>query len=99
MENIQILNIQIFEYLSFHSHAYLLAKFGFDTAENEPFQVCPLSAYRSPRLTQDATYCYIKRLAAVVRNATAYELPSPDALIEYGFQQSPAQAQKRWRAR
>ena len=31
------------------SNAYLLAKFGFDTAENEPFQVCPLSAYRSPR--------------------------------------------------
>ena len=31
------------------SNAYLLAKFGFDKAENEPFQVCPLSAYRSPR--------------------------------------------------
>ena len=31
------------------SNEYLLAKFGFDTAENEPFQVCPLSAYRSPR--------------------------------------------------
>ena len=31
------------------SNAYLLAKFGFDTAENELFQVCPLSAYRSPR--------------------------------------------------
>ena len=31
------------------SNAYLLAKFGFDTAENEPFQVCPLSAYRPPR--------------------------------------------------
>ena len=38
------------------SNAYLLAKFGFDTAENEPFQVCPLSAYRSPRygLAQEA---------------------------------------------
>ena len=33
------------------SNAYFLAKFGFDTAENESFQVCPLSAYRSPRLT------------------------------------------------
>ena len=32
-----------------HSNEYLLAKFGFDTAVNEPFQVCPLSAYRSPR--------------------------------------------------
>ena len=31
------------------SNEYLLAKFGFDTAENEPFQVCPLSAYGSPR--------------------------------------------------
>ena len=29
---------------------YLLAKFGIDTAENEPCKVCPLSAYRSPRL-------------------------------------------------
>ena len=31
-----------------NSNAYLLAKFGFDTAENEPCKVCPLSAYRSP---------------------------------------------------
>ena len=31
------------------SNEYLLAKFGFDTAENEPCKVCPLSAYRSPR--------------------------------------------------
>ena len=31
------------------SNAYLLAKFGFDTAENEPCKVCPLSVYRSPR--------------------------------------------------
>ena len=41
-----------------YSNEYLLAKFGFDTAEstaaataaeNEPCKVCPLSAYRSPR--------------------------------------------------
>ena len=32
-----------------NSNEYLLAKFGFDTAENEPCKVCPLSAYRSPR--------------------------------------------------
>ena len=38
------------------SNAYLLAKFGFDTAENEPFQVCPLSAYRSPRYQQSTGY-------------------------------------------
>ena len=31
------------------SNAYLLAKFGFDTAENEPCKVCPRSAYRFPR--------------------------------------------------
>ena len=28
---------------------YLLAKLGFDTAENEPCKFCPLSVYRSPR--------------------------------------------------
>ena len=31
------------------SNEYLLAKFDFDTAENEPCKICPLSAYRSPR--------------------------------------------------
>ena len=35
-----------------YSNEYLLAKFGFDTAENEPCNVCPLSAYRSPRCDQ-----------------------------------------------
>ena len=34
------------------SNEYLLAKFGFDTAENEPCEVCPLSAYRSPRFEE-----------------------------------------------
>ena len=29
------------------SNAYLLAKIGVDTAENEPCKVCPLSVYRS----------------------------------------------------
>ena len=33
------------------SNAYLLAKIGVDTAENEPCKVCPLSVYRSPRLS------------------------------------------------
>ena len=27
------------------SNEYFLAKFGFDTAENEPIKVCPLSVY------------------------------------------------------
>ena len=31
------------------SNEYLLAKFGFDTAENEHCKVCLLFAYRSPR--------------------------------------------------
>merc|ERR1712078_27349 len=31
------------------SHEYLLAKFGFDTAENEPCKVCPLSVRSPPR--------------------------------------------------
>ena len=35
------------------SNEYLLAKFGFDTAENEPCKVCPLSVYRSPRCLED----------------------------------------------
>ena len=35
------------------SNAYLLAKFGFNTAENEPCNVCPLSVYRSPRFDLD----------------------------------------------
>ena len=33
-----------------YSDEYLLAKFGIDTAENEPCKVFPLSVYRSPRL-------------------------------------------------
>ena len=37
------------------SNEYLLAKFGFDPAENEPCKVCPLSAYRSPRFATFAS--------------------------------------------
>ena len=36
------------------SNEYLLAKIGVDTAENEPCQVCPLSAYGSPRYAKRA---------------------------------------------
>ena len=35
------------------SNAYFVAKFGFDTTDNEPCKVCPLSAYRSPRYAGD----------------------------------------------
>ena len=31
------------------SNEYVIAKIGFDTAENKPCNFCPLSAYRSPR--------------------------------------------------
>ena len=33
------------------SNEYFVAQFGFDTAENEPCKVCPLSVYRSLRST------------------------------------------------
>ena len=36
------------------SNAYFLAKFGFDTEENEPCQVCPLSPVQSRRLAPPA---------------------------------------------
>ena len=32
------------------SNAYLLAKFGFDTAENEPCQICPIEQCSSPAI-------------------------------------------------
>ena len=34
------------------SNEYLLAKIGFDTEENEPCKVCPLSMYRSRRFEE-----------------------------------------------
>jgi len=37
------------------SNAYLLAKCGFDTAENQPCKVCPLSAYGSPRCSETSS--------------------------------------------
>ena len=45
--HVPFLNL-LFEQIAY-SNEYLLAKFGFDTAENEPSKVCPLSAYISPR--------------------------------------------------
>ena len=49
------------------SNEYLLAKFGFDTAENEPCKVCPLSAYISPRFPNHCTMGQI--LTVDVKNA------------------------------
>ena len=48
------------------SNEYLLAKFGFDTAENEPCKVCPLSVYRSPRFAVSAPCFGIATVIGVI---------------------------------
>ena len=49
---------------------YLLTKFGFDTAENEPCKVCPLSAYRSPRCSSTIkTSLVLKRSYGIYRKS------------------------------
>ena len=50
------------------SNAYLLAKIGFDTAENEPCKVCPLSAHRSGSLS---LLLQIPQVDALLANFTA----------------------------
>ena len=56
------------------SNESLLAKFGFDTAENEPCKVCPLSTYRSPRcknkfvLTMSAVEFYLGSMFDLMGN-------------------------------
>ena len=59
------------------SNEYLLAKFGFDTAENEPCKVCPLSAYRSPRSTyvlENPAYIAGSRRAQFIYIADRWEV-------------------------
>ena len=46
-----------------HSNAYLPAKFGFDTAENEPCKICPIDVVR-PRVRDDAEDPREARVAA-----------------------------------
>ena len=41
----------------FTTKKYLLANFGFDTAENEPCKVCPLSVHLYPRFLADLLTC------------------------------------------
>ena len=48
------------------SNEYLLAKCGFDTAENEPCKVCPLSAYRSPRSFMTLAFYAVQALGGEV---------------------------------
>ena len=50
------------------SNAYLLAKIGVDTAENEPCKVCPLSAHRSGSLS---LLLQIPQVDALLANFTA----------------------------
>ena len=40
-----------------YSNEYLIVNFGFDTAENEPCKVCPLTAYGSPRFAEVFSKC------------------------------------------
>ena len=56
------------------SDAYFAAKFGFDTADNEPFQVCPLSAYRSPRLKTEESPEARERVHTVLRHPFRHSL-------------------------
>ena len=68
------------------SNAYFLAKFGFDTEENEPCQVCPLSAYRSPRYPKSSIDVYVTVLSAdggeVAAALTAVSLALAHAQVE-----------------
>ena len=53
----------------------MLAKIGVDTAENEPLQVCPLSAYRSPRFTASDDF------NASAGHKISYANASTDAIV------------------
>ena len=53
------------------SNAYLLAKFGFDTFENQPCKVCPLSAYRSLRFYPGLVIVLVR---AFVANAALFSV-------------------------
>ena len=53
-----------------YSNAYLLAKFGFDAAENEPCKVCPLSVYRSPRFSPSTSGGTSSRMRATAASTT-----------------------------
>ena len=66
------------------SNEYLLPKFGFDAADNEPCKVCPLSAYRSPRYDYsygDGAYLYVNHSCSVPYGNERYIKPSQDDLF------------------
>ena len=80
------------------SNAYFLAKFGFDTEENEPCKVCPLSGYsyyyRSPRFNEDMTLPPIRvgyllnAFLACMRSVLGL-VPPPVAAIRRWLQELP----------
>ena len=50
------------------SNEYVLSKFGFDAAENEPCKVCPLSAYRSPRCFGTPGHGYFREISRLLHD-------------------------------
>ena len=63
---------------SFHTSVYrLLANFGFDTAENEPCKVCPLSLCREQ---PSRVWILLCRISQVAEERTPLELLLRDAL-------------------
>ena len=56
-----------------------LAKFGFDTAENEPCKVCPLSAYKSTRLLMEADAALFDECSAKQRQDTDRDTAQQEA--------------------
>ena len=66
------------------SNAYLLAKFGFDTAENEPCKVCPIDAAARDHLRPDA------RVSEVLARSREDD---PDEQLERALRESQAFAQ------
>ena len=75
------------------SNEYLLAKFGFDTAENEPCKVCPLSVYRSPRLGRRKQAQFVGALSPDVklgtRNSWKFGIINSGLLVVSSFSCSP----------
>ena len=57
------------------SNAYLLAKFSFDTAENEPSQVCPIEQYAPLH----------EQLAFLARQRTGVRRREPRLSVEFRF--------------
>ena len=85
------------------SNAYFVANFGFDTAENEPGKVCPLSVYRSPRVILfGGIICLLlvkrdlHRQQAMVGEVALGGSPTPTAGgRKFRFQPTPTSSERR----